>query len=80
MNQAKTYCNVKLKINVTLKILNQMPRFKLHCKQHSKIFLKHVIILKMARVENLPNLEHSDDLLFVWPCKVETDVHEGLYW
>lgn len=66
MNQAQTYWSIKLKFHVTLKICNHFTRFKLHCNQHERIFLKHVMILEMVRVENLPNLRNSCDSMVVW--------------
>ena len=57
-----------------------MPRFKLHCNQHSKIFMKHIIISSKARVENLPCLEDRNGIVVFGLWWAETDVQWCSRW
>ena len=63
---------MKLHDNITLKILDEISRFKVQYDQQGKIYPKHVNISRIARFEFLPDLKNSVDFVVVWPCKCET--------
>lgn len=72
-HRAKHHPHVKLHVNISFKIINHFQNHEYHWTQHKKIFLKHAMILEKVRVENLPDLEGSDEFVILWPQTVETD-------
>ena len=74
MNRSKKVLTSNIQIQISSSIFNEIQNYKLHATLQSKIYISHITILSMVRLEIQPYEDADVEFVRLEPPIGETDV------
>lgn len=72
-DRARKVLSIKIKIQISHSILNEIQNHKVQATLQSKIYKKHSMISWIIRIDFQPLIDDSVEFAVVWPCSVQTE-------